>query len=94
MPIALRAISVSASALCKPFVQSARAEEEAGREIVKRIPKSDKLEMEMVEHAREQALRADERRRLIGSLSSAALVKPVTSYPVILQPALDSPAVQ
>jgi hypothetical protein len=75
-------------------INLARAEEEACREVVKRIPKSHKLEMEMVDRAREQASRADARRHLTDSLSSVSFVKPGASYPVILNTAVDVPAMQ
>lgn len=68
-------------------INLARAEEEACREVVKRIPVSDQLEVEMAEHAREHALRADDRRNLKGALERGDSIKVGESYPVILDPA-------
>jgi Putative bacterial lipoprotein (DUF799) len=75
-------------------INLARAEEEACREIVKRIPRSDKLEMEMADEAREEAQRAEAGRHQAGSRSSFSSVIPGQSYPVILDRAVRTPGVQ
>jgi hypothetical protein len=75
-------------------INLARAEEEACREVVKRIPQSDQLMNAMAEHARQHAIRAAARRRLMQSDTPGSSVQPGRSYPVILEPAMDAPVGQ
>lgn len=67
-------------------INLARAEDETCREIVKRIPASDQLEVEMAEQAREHAQQADARRNLIGALERGNALRNGQSYEVILDP--------
>jgi hypothetical protein len=75
-------------------INLARAEEEACREVVKRIPQSDELINATAEHAREHARRAIAHRRLLQSFSLRSSVEPGHTYPVIVDPTADVPAAQ
>lgn len=71
-------------------INLARAEEEACREVVKRIPPSDQLITEMAEHAREHEIRVEARREGLESNQAPPGQSP-EPYPVILDPIGDPP---
>ncbi len=70
-------------------INLARSEEEACREIVRRIPISDELVTEMAAHAREHEIRAEVRRQLLETYAHNSHSEPSNS--VILDPAYDPP---
>lgn len=68
-------------------INLARAEEEACREVVKRVPQSDQLITEMASHAREHEIRVEVRRQMLRSYDPDTVAEPSQSYPVVLDPA-------
>ncbi|HEY2106566.1 MAG TPA: hypothetical protein VGH29_12310, partial [Candidatus Binataceae bacterium] len=67
-------------------INLARAEEEACREVVKRIPPSDQLITEMAARAREHEIRAQARRQMPQSYIRKTSAQAPPSYPVVLDP--------
>lgn len=66
-------------------INLARAEDEACREVVKRIPQSDQLITEMAEQARDHELRVQALHQVPQSYHKASAPAPA-SYPVVLDP--------
>lgn len=73
-------------------INLARAEEEACREVVKRIPESDELVQEMAERSRVYAIGVTLRRRLDQPRSPDPSVEPGHPYQVILERPTAAPA--
>ena len=65
-------------------INLARAEEEACRDVVKRIPQSEQLITEMAAHAREHEIRVEVRRQMLQSYVRKTSVQAPQSYPVVL----------
>jgi hypothetical protein len=68
-------------------INLARAEDEACREVVKRIPRSDRLITEMVENARDHEMRVEASRQAVVS----DVPRPGRTEPVILEPGASQP---
>ena len=86
------AINAAQNLLQLRDINLARAEEEACREVVKRIPQSDALIKATVQHARDHAYRAAARRPLLQPFSLRSPTEFGHTYPVLVDPAVDVPA--
>jgi hypothetical protein len=73
-------------------INLARAEEEACREVVRRIPVSAQLVTEVAANAREHEIRVEARREGLESGSYNSQMQSPESYPVVLDPVGDPPS--